>query len=138
MQLNKIKVSEDVDQKLKQLKAKTGLTPNLLCRIGFCLSLREPGIPDPSVYDENSNREFNRYTLTGAWDSLFVALLVQRCAKDKIFIPENIEEQFRAHINRGVLLMFQRVKHLNDICRLIEETRVDLVPTTEVGEESYL
>jgi DNA sulfur modification protein DndE len=134
MQLNRIKVSEDVDQKLKQLKAKTGLTPNLLCRIGFCLSLREPGIPDPYAYDENSNREFNRYTLTGAWDSMFVAVLIQRCAKNDIFIPENIEEQFRAHINRGVLLLFQRVKHLNDICRLIEETNVDSVPFTDVEE----
>jgi len=122
MQLNRIKVSEDVDQKLKNLKAKTGLTPNLLCRIGFCLSLNEVEIPDPNSYDEKSNREFNRYTLTGAWDSLFVALLTQRCYKDNLKIPENLDEQFRAHINRGVILLFQRVKSLNDLCRLVEET----------------
>ena len=124
MHLNRIKVSEDVDQKLKQLKARTGLTPNLLCRIGFCLSLKESEIPDPSAYDEKSNREFNRYTLTGEWDSFFVALLIQRCANDGLEISENLEEQFRAHMNRGVLLLFQRVKHLNDLCRLIEETNL--------------
>ena len=60
MQLNRIRVSEDVDQKLRQLKAKTGLTPNLICRIGFCLSLKEPLISDPTAYDEKSSREFNR------------------------------------------------------------------------------
>jgi DNA sulfur modification protein DndE len=134
MQLNKIKVSEDVDQKLKQLKSKTGLTPNLLCRIGFCLSLREPETPDPLAYDEKSNREFNRYTLTGNWDSLFIGLLTQRCAKDGLRIPGDLEEQFRAHLNRGVLLLFQRVKHLNDLCRLIEETNADIHPVNEVEE----
>lgn len=123
MLLNKIKVSEDVDQKLRQLKARTGLTPNLLCRIGFCLSLREPSVPDPSSYDEKSNREFNRYTLTGAWDSLFVALLTQRCFNDGLKMPDDLEEQFRAHLNRGVLLLFTRVKHLNDLCRLVEEVQ---------------
>lgn len=134
MQLNKIKVSEDVDQKLKQLKSKTGLTPNLLCRIGFCLSLREPDVPDPSAYDEKSNREFNRYTLTGSWDSLFIALLTQRCMRDDLRIPEDLEEQFRGHLNRGVLLLFQRVKHLDDLCRLVEEINEKNKVFTEVKE----
>jgi len=133
MQLNKIKVSEDVDQKLKMLKGKTGLTPNLLCRIGFCLSLSEPDIPDPSAYDENSNREFNRYTLTGAWDNLFVSLLSQRCAKDGLIIPEDLEEYFRAHLNRGVILLFQRMKNLDDLCRLVEEVNVRFNPLLEPG-----
>jgi DNA sulfur modification protein DndE len=139
MLLDKIKVSEDVDQKLRQLKARTGLTPNLLCRIGFCLSLREPSVPDPSAYDEKSNREFNRYTLTGAWDSLFVALLTQRCYNDGLKIPDDLEEQFPAHINRGILLLFTRVKHLNDLSRLVEEVQapgitINQVEITEVDE----
>ena len=136
MKLNKFKVSEDVDNKLKQLKARTGLTPNLLCRVGFCLSLREPDVPNPSAYDEKSNREFNRYTLTGAWDSLFVALLIQRCHKDELRIPEDVEEQFRAHLNRGVLLLFQRVKNLSDLCRLIEETYKEFNQLTETERVS--
>lgn len=124
MQINRLRVSEDVDQKLRSLKAKTGLTPNLLCRVGFCLSLNEIEIPDPRAYNEKSNRELNRYTLTGPWDSLFVALLTQRCHKDGLRIPEDLDEQFRAHINRGVILLFQRVKSLNDLCRLVEETNL--------------
>jgi DNA sulfur modification protein DndE len=134
MQLNRIRVSEDVDQKLRQLKAKTGLTPNLLCRIGFCLSLKEPTAPDPLAYDEKSVREFNRYTLTGAWDELFVSLLTQRCYQDGLKIPDDLEEQFRAHLNRGVLLLFQRVKHLGDLCRLVEESQRNLFALSPVKD----
>lgn len=123
LNLNRIRVCEAVDQRLRYLKARTGLTPNILCRFGFCLSLNEPGIPDPKNYKENSNREFNRYTLTGQWDSLFIALLKERCMEDGI--PENeFEEQFRAHLNRGVLLLGQRVKNVEDINRLVQNFRI--------------
>jgi DNA sulfur modification protein DndE len=122
MQLNRIRVSEEVNRRLRYLKSKTGLTPNLLCRLGFCLSLREPGIPDINDYQTNSEREFNRFTLTGQWDILFIALLKERCHKDGLSESE-LENQFKAHINRGVLLLGQRVKKLPDINRLVQEIR---------------
>lgn len=122
MHLNRIRVSEEVDRRLRYLKSKTGLTPNLLCRLGFCLSLREPGVPNLNDYQESSAREFNRFTLTGQWDVFFIALLKERCHNDGL--PDNeLENQFRAHINRGVLLLGQRVKTLPDINRLVQELR---------------
>lgn len=121
MQLNRIRVSEKADNYLRNLKAKTGLTPNLLCRIGFCLSLRQPTAPNPEEYDEEGFREFNRFTLLGQWDSLFVALLKERCQTDSLDIDEVLEEQFIAHLNRGILILFQRVKGLEDLSRLIDE-----------------
>lgn len=122
MQLTRISVSEEIDNRLRYLKGKTGLTPNLLCRFGFCLSLKEPGIPKLSDYGDNTAREFNRYTLTGQWDSLFIALLKERCHNDGL--PEaELEDQFRAHIKRGVMLLGQRVKSLEDINRLVQEFR---------------
>jgi DNA sulfur modification protein DndE len=123
MQLTRIRVSEKVDQRLRFLKSRTGLTPNLLCRFGFCLSLREPGIPMIDDYKENPSREFNRYTLTGQWDSLFIALLKERCHRDDLSEDE-LEDQFRAHLNRGVLLLGQRVKSLEDINRLVQELKI--------------
>lgn len=122
MQLTRIRVSEEIDNRLRFLKAKTGLTPNLLCRFGFCLSLREPGVPKLADYGENFTREFNRYTLTGQWDSLFVALLKERCHNDGLS-EDDLEDQFRAHINRGVMLLGQRVKSIEDINRLVQELR---------------
>ena len=74
MDLIKLKISSELTQKLRTLKARTGLTPNILCRIGFCLSLNEPGVPDVKKQPEDG-MEFNRYTLTGQYDILFLCLL---------------------------------------------------------------
>lgn len=119
MSLNRIYVGEQVDLRLRHLKARTGLAPNLLCRIGFCLSLAEPGIPDPSLYADGQKREFNRFTLTGQWDQLFFGLLRERLLQDELPIEDNIEAQFRAHVSRGVLLLYQRMRTLSDLAGLI-------------------
>jgi DNA sulfur modification protein DndE len=117
--LNRIYVGEQIDQKLRQLKGKTGLSPNLLCRIGFCLSLEEPGIPDVNLYSGGREREFNRFTLTGQWDTLFFSLLRERLILDGMNAEQFIEEQFIAHISRGVSLLAQRTKRVEDLLEAI-------------------
>ena len=118
MKLNRLRVSEEASQRLIHLKARTGLTPNVLCRIGFCLSLSDPTSPNPEDYLPNSDREIDRHTLTGPWDSLFVALIQVRAKQDGI--PEDkVAEYFKAHIDRGVLLLFKRVRTLNDLAQLM-------------------
>ena len=106
------------------LKGRTGLTPNILCRIGFCLSLNDPSIPNPESFDENG-QEFNRYTLTGEWDTLFVALLKERLLKDGLDIDENLLPQFRAHLNRGAITLFDKTKDLGDFYELIPVIKVE-------------
>jgi len=91
MTLNRIYMGEEVDLRLRNLKARTGLTPNLLCRLGFCLSLSEPGIPDPQLYADGQAREFNRYTLTGQWDQFFFALLRERLVRDGLDPEADLE-----------------------------------------------
>src|SRR5258708_38611086 len=81
MKLTRLRLTKDASNRLRFLAGKTSLTPNLLCRIGFCLSLGEPTIPNPDEYTDE-DREFNRYTLLGEYDTLFVALLKQRCHED--------------------------------------------------------
>src|SRR5437660_4183279 len=103
MSLNRICVGQQVDVRLRNLKARTGLTPNLLCRLGFCLSLSEPGIPDPHLYSDGQIREFNRYTLTGQWDLFFFSLLRERLVEDGLDIEADLEAQFKAHLSRGVM-----------------------------------
>ncbi len=118
MKLTRLRVSEEASQRLSQLKGRTGLTPNILCRIGFCLSLNDPSVPNPADYGRESDREIDRHTLTGPWDSLFVALLRERCHCDGLG-EEHLEAQFKAHINRGVLLLYKRVRDLNDLALLL-------------------
>lgn len=123
MTLNRIYVGEEVDLRLRNLKARTGLTPNLLCRLGLCLSLAEPGIPDPQLYGDGQAREFNRYTLTGQWDQLFFALLRERLVQDGLDPEIELEGQFKAHLSRGVLLLYQRLKKLEDLAGLVAEAQ---------------
>ncbi len=123
MALNRIYVGEEVDLRLRTLKARTGLTPNLLCRLGFCLSLAEPGIPDPQLYADGHAREFNRYTLTGQWDPFFFALLRERLVQDGLDLETDLETQFKAHLSRGVLLLYQRLKSLEDLADLVTEAQ---------------
>jgi DNA sulfur modification protein DndE len=118
MRLNRIRVSKDASDRLKQLKGKTGLTPNILCRIGLCLSINESSIPNPADYPEE-DREFNRYTLLGEWDDLYVALLKQRLRQDGL-ADDQMETQFRAHINRGVISLSKLVRGIADVVRLAQ------------------
>ena len=118
MPFSRLYVSEDIDNKLRVLKMRTGLTPNLICRMGFCLSLSEPGIPDVQLYSDTQAREFNRYTLTGQYDLFFFSLLRERLSEDGLDTEASLEPQFKAHLSRGVGLLYQRVKSLEDIASL--------------------
>ncbi len=137
MTLNRIYVNEEVDQRLRIMKARTGLTPNLLCRLGFCLSLAEPGVPDPTLYPEGQAREFNRYTLIGQWDMLVFALLRERLAQDALDIETELEPQFKAHLNRGVMLLYQRLKNLEDLGTLVAEAQRRTSVQLPNGSKSY-
>ena len=118
MDFNRLRVSEEVTVKLRTLKMRTGMTPNLLCRLALCYSLEDKTIPDPDHYDE-SGQEFNRYTLTGKWDLLFTALVKERCKIDHLDYKDHFFPQYRAHINRGVDLIYSIVKGLSDIAHLL-------------------
>lgn len=121
--INKIYISEATDRKLRTLKGRTGLTPNLLIRLGLSFSLEEDGIPDKSLYGEDNFREFNRYTLTGQWDLYFMALLKERLVEDELEPGEMLEDQLKAHIGRGVHLIYQRIKSLEDIGDMIRHVQ---------------
>ncbi len=120
MQINKIKLTKDASERLKQLKARTGLTPNILSRIGFCLSLNEPAIPNPELYPEE-DREFNRYTLLGEWDDLYIALLKQRLDADGLSAKDSAD-YFRAHMNRGIVSLAGLVRAIADIPAIATRT----------------
>lgn len=134
MELNRLRISENVSHKLSLMKGRTGLTPNILCRIGFCLSLNDPTIPVLNDYADDTEKEINRHTLTGQWDSLFVALIKERCRQDGLTLDDKgLAEQFRAHTNRGVLLLYKRIRSLNDLAQLMPH---DI--RKEVGDTSQL
>lgn len=121
MKLTKVRLTKDASNRLRFLAGRTGLTPNLLCRMGFCLSLEEPKAPNPDEFAEEE-REFNRYTLLGEYDVLYVALLRQRLHQDGLE-PDRLEDHFRAHLNRGISLLQQRVRSVADLASLVPAPR---------------
>jgi len=136
MKLNRLRVSQEVSMRLSHLKARTGLNPNVLCRVGFCLSLNDPTWPDPKDYPTDSDREIDRHTLTGQWDSFYVALIKERCKQDGLSVLEDdLADQFRAHINRGVLLLYKRVKNIHDLGRLMPRATNTTSPQPIQSEE---
>lgn len=98
------------------LKARTGLTPNIICRLAFCLSIEEPGEPR-SDSSELSQREINRYTLLGEYDLLFTTLLAIR-HKD-VRDPEELARLFVEHLHRGIALLANRLKAPASIAELV-------------------
>ena len=115
--LQRIPFTPNADNQMRTLKARTGITPNFFCRLGFCLSLDEPGVPEAPTDSDENGREINRFTLLGEYDMAYVSLLKVWMEKKKLDPrkSEQIDELFIAHMNRGVDLIVSRVKTLSDI-----------------------
>lgn len=118
--IKRLRFSVEADTWLKVLKSRTGVTPNLLCRMAFCLSLSEPGLPSDVSGEPESQREINRYTLLGEYDVLFEALLRQRLAADGL-ADADLDDHFRRHMHRGIALLSSRTRSLPDLMALAEQ-----------------
>ena len=68
---------------------------------------------------DTGGQEFNRYTLTGQYDALFMALLKERMIKEKLDYAQDLLKFFRAHIENGIILLYNRVKNLSDFIDLL-------------------
>lgn len=115
---NRITIGSDATNRLKMLKGHTGLTPNYLCRIGFCYSLNEPRPPNPEEYDSDG-QTFNRYTLLGEHDALYTALLRERLLQEGKDPEDRLYDEFVAHLNRGVIRVFGNVDDQTDLYDLV-------------------
>jgi len=115
LKLQRIPFTFDADVRLRMLKGRTGITPNILCRIGFCLSLEEPGIPKLIKNNDEIGREINRYTLLHEYDLAYTCLMVTWFNNKLNDLEGSIEDYFIAHMNRGVEILNARIKSLGDI-----------------------
>lgn len=121
MNYNKLKISTDATSKLRYLRQRTGLTPNLLCRIAIMLSIEEGAI-GPITPPDEEGAEFNAYTLTGEYGALFAALLrwveEGQTPSEPLDNPELLR-RLRAHIHRGIGTLSVRTKSPADILHLV-------------------
>ena len=120
MKFSRLKLSGKSQNLLGRLKNRTGLTPNLLCRVGLCFSLENDLQNDLIPLDENG-QEFNRQTLLGENDLFFISLIKEKCALMGLDSEKDFMQQFKYHLNNGILVLHGRVKSLTDLTNLIEK-----------------
>lgn len=122
MRFNKLNLSLDASSKLRSLQQRTGLTPNLLCRIAAMTSLEEGPIGDGPIPDDQG-KELNAYTLTGDYNSLIGAMVrfVEAPTSAETLTDDQLLDRFRAHIHRGVGTLSVRARSPGDLARLVAE-----------------
>jgi len=122
LKFGKIKLSSKSQNLLGRLKARTGLTPNLLARFALCLSIKEKSSPNPKEYDKDGS-EIEPSILFGEYEPLYLGLMRNRLEKDGKSVEEDLNEMTRCHINRGVIALTPRMQSLEDFYELIKEER---------------
>ena len=111
---NRIRISSVATEILKQVKARTGITPNILARFALAQSLEDAG--EDIIEPSNTNgSEFNLITLLGEYKLHYEALLRQRYGE----IDEGAGSALvAAHIERGMHTL-RRVRSPADLLDLL-------------------
>ncbi|CAA2136843.1 DNA sulfur modification protein DndE [Methylobacterium bullatum] len=123
MHYSKLKISGDAASKLRFLRQRTGLTPNLLCRFALMASLEQGPLGDAPTPDEEG-LEFNAYTLTGEYGALFAGML--RFVEEGEAPGRELDDGalltlLRGHIHRGVGTLSVRAKSPLELLRMVPE-----------------
>lgn len=94
----RLRISKSATDTLKLLKARTGLTPNVVCRIALVLSL-EQGKRGGESHPEQIGSEFNATTFFGEFALTFEALLTQVHGK---LDPRTGATVIASHVDSGL------------------------------------
>lgn len=110
--VSKIKISKSASDSLKTLERRLNLKRNILCRLAVGLSLNsETSVADYKVSD-STGYEFNRSTLTGDYDDIFLALIKQHEGKN-LSDSEYMTKYLRNHIERGIAKLSRDYEKIN-------------------------
>tara|TARA_R110002020_G_scaffold244252_3_gene457913 strand:- start:1186 stop:1563 length:378 start_codon:yes stop_codon:yes gene_type:complete len=120
MHVNKVKISAEASGKLKIAAQRSGLTPNLLCRLAMMSSF-EAGPLNHLQTDVKEGQEFNAYTLFGANQAIYLDLLKYvETEKGKVDLTdEDLLERLKHHIDRGIKQLTVRIKSPADVAELL-------------------
>lgn len=105
MSIDNIRLSAKARDQLIALKRRTGIENwNILCRWALCVSLSTKGAPPNAKHPADSNIEMTWRTFAGEHESLYWALVKQRCQQDGLDPADDevVAHQFRLHLHRGI------------------------------------
>ena len=109
---NRLRVSSAATDKLKYLKSKTGVTPNILCRFAISLALRDSSNLDDSSSLELSGQEFNASTLFGESADIYFCLVAQYMHEN------NLDSDFSKVIGSLVEVGLHKMGHIKSVKEL--------------------
>lgn len=111
---NRIHLSKTASEQLKLLKARTGITPNILARIALVRSIKEKF--DYTLKETTSDGlEFQMPTLLGEHALLYEKLLIELHGLQD---HHELAQALAAHIENG-LTYIRNVKDLKDLLQQI-------------------
>lgn len=118
MHISKFRVSAEATGRLRVLRQRAGLTPNLLCRMAMATSFEAGKIgPAPDIEE---GQEFNSYTLFGGDQPIYTTLLRWIETEDGETVDDReLLKRLRAHVDRGLGAISVRVKSPGDAARLL-------------------
>ena len=118
MHINKFRISTEATSRVRVLRHRAGLTPNLICRMAMAASF-EAGKIGPAPETEEG-QEFNAYTLFGADQPIYTTLLRWIETEDGEAVDDKeLLRRLRSHIDRGLGAIAVRVKLPGDTARLL-------------------
>lgn len=111
---HRVRISERSTARLKYLKSKTGLTPNILSRFAFVLSARN--LRKVSQVSSNlAGQEFNAPTLFGEHQRLYELILAKYL--DETSDERDINLVIASHIENGLHKM-GHIRSIEDVVAL--------------------
>lgn len=120
LKFNNIRTSSRSSHLFGLLKSHTGLNPNIIARFCICLSIKQRGIPNPDEYNKDGS-DFAPRVLFGDDEPLYLALMINRLKHDKLDPKYHLNEMTRAHLNRGLVSLRQRINNISDFGHLVME-----------------
>lgn len=108
----RIKISNNASERLECLSRKLDLRRNIVCRLAIGRSLKHNEPLNKYKLRDSNGFEFNRYTITGEYDTIYKALVIQYKG-EKINDREYFLTYIRKHIERGVQILFNEYQKIN-------------------------
>ena len=104
---------------LSMLKSRTGLRQASSARLAFCLSVADPTVPEASAYDEDGpEMRVSDVLGSGECTDAYAALLAYGVGGGDTG-PDAARDVLRAHVNRGITMLFSRAHTISDVGMLV-------------------
>lgn len=110
---NRVSLSSNATSKLRNLKSRTGLTPNILSRIAIAKALESTSSLDNAGVVDTDGQVLGKDVLFGEYDLVYEVLIKQYIEENKISEP--LQNVIAALIEIGVY----KIGHVKNIQQII-------------------